>query len=698
MASPMEDTMNVLGGLFKKPKMSEKLLSKPPFRFLHDCVTATMKAVDTGFAEGLFDESEMDSKAFSDKQGKCDFLDKLITYVGICNGERVNVRSTKVVAGLEPEATNILLAAMGRVASNPDIDHAEATKRTLNNESPGDRTAPMKGGASAPPPAAAEAKEASPARPSAAPAAQSKSLDDDDGGAKQGDDFAPSGAAASFAEEAKRASASDGPSTRSGTRGGARDRGAAQTSDAGLGEAPSMSPAKSGGMGGSSLDQEIEECNSDPVRTREMMEKIVKKPKCSDKLLGKPPFRFLHDLVSAVITNTGFGEGLYTEELMDSKNVKEKAAKIQYLETIIQAVGSHLNTIVDARPAKIVAGLEADNTCRFLQLLALAATNQGGASEGGGGSEEQRGSPAKQSEDPAGEAKSPSPQAPASVAPPKHESPKAQAKQEKDEEVKDGQGGGGGGGGNASNGSSAAGSGGGGQAAPKSMRPTTARRRPPKVKENASVTSVQETVTHNKNVKKVAIMKEGGDEDDFYKDDDGDEGAGMEETKGGDIGDDEGRSLLVKNIMKEQEEEKRERDREEGGKDEGKKGIRLKMSLNKGGVQGGMSAHDLENLTGAVQRLVQSTAPLGKCMDYVQEDLTQMAKEGERWGNHFRGNIDAFLEAKRRTEDDLTPLRTQLRDLEDQVEEMKERIRGTKTNIVKNEERVKGLLRGVVSN
>ncbi|GMH61171.1 hypothetical protein TrRE_jg12709 [Triparma retinervis] len=694
MATPMEDTIAVLGGLFKKPKMSEKLLGKPPFRFLHDCVSATMKAVDTGFAEGLFDESEMDSKGFADKQGKCDFLDKVINYVGICSGERLDVRSTKVVAGLEPDATNILLATMGRVASNPDIDHAEATQRTLNNESPGDRTAPMKGGASAPP--AAEAKEPSPSRPSAAPAAQSKSLDDD-GDVKKGDDFAPSGAAASFAEEAKRASATDGPSTRSGTRGGARDRGAAQTSDAGLGEAPSLSPAKTGGMGGSSLDQEIEECNSDPDRTRSMMEKIVKKPKCSDKLLGKPPFRFLHDLISAVIKNTGFGEGLYPEEMLDSKNVKEKSAKIQYLETIIQAVGAHLNTIVDARPAKIVAGLEAENTCRFLQLLALAATNQGGAggSEGGGGGEEQGSrSPAKQ-EEPAAEAKSPEPQA--AVAPPKHESPQAQAKQEKDEDVK-GTPSGSGGGGASNNSSSAGGSSGGGQAAPKSMRPTTARRRPPKVKENTSVTSVQETVTHNKNVKKVAIMKEGGDEDDFYKDDGDDDGVGMEEAKGGDIGDDEGRSALVKNIMKEQEEEKRERDKEEGGKDEGKKGIRLKMSLNKGGVQGGMSASDLENLTKAVQRLVQSTAPLGKCMDYVQEDLTQMTKEGERWGNHFRSNIDAFLEAKKRTEEDLTPLKSQLRDLEDQVEEMKERIRGTKTNIVKNDERVKSLLRGVVSN
>ena len=56
------------GSLFGKPKMTEKLLCKPPFRYIHDIFTATMEA--TGFANGLYEAEEMDAKAISDKDAK----------------------------------------------------------------------------------------------------------------------------------------------------------------------------------------------------------------------------------------------------------------------------------------------------------------------------------------------------------------------------------------------------------------------------------------------------------------------------------------------------------------------------------------------------------------------------------------------------------------------------------------------------
>lgn len=77
--------------------------------------------------------------------------------------------------------------------------------------------------------------------------------------------------------------------------------------------------------------------------------------------------------VAAVAYQTGFGQGLYSDDELDSSLVKAKPAKIAYLDKLIMLIGTSLNTLVDARPNKIVAGLEADNTNRMLQLLALAA-------------------------------------------------------------------------------------------------------------------------------------------------------------------------------------------------------------------------------------------------------------------------------------------------------------------------------------
>ena len=78
-------------------------------------------------------------------------------------------------------------------------------------------------------------------------------------------------------------------------------------------------------------------------------------------------------------------QGLYDDIESDSSQVTEKgkkknsvpakcrhpliillfsAAKIDYLEKIIKLVGMHLNTLVEARSSKIVAGLEPENTSR----------------------------------------------------------------------------------------------------------------------------------------------------------------------------------------------------------------------------------------------------------------------------------------------------------------------------------------------
>lgn len=71
-----------MGELIQKPKMIDKLLQKPPFRFLHDTITAITNT--TGFGEGLYAGEELDSAAITDRQAKVNYLEKIFNLVGIC--------------------------------------------------------------------------------------------------------------------------------------------------------------------------------------------------------------------------------------------------------------------------------------------------------------------------------------------------------------------------------------------------------------------------------------------------------------------------------------------------------------------------------------------------------------------------------------------------------------------------------------
>lgn len=53
------DTLRILGGVIKKPKLSEKLLAKPPFRFIHDIVTNVI--LETGYLSGVYTEDELNA-------------------------------------------------------------------------------------------------------------------------------------------------------------------------------------------------------------------------------------------------------------------------------------------------------------------------------------------------------------------------------------------------------------------------------------------------------------------------------------------------------------------------------------------------------------------------------------------------------------------------------------------------------------
>eukprot|EP00638_Chattonella_subsalsa_P013319 CAMPEP_0117792410 /NCGR_PEP_ID=MMETSP0948-20121206/9421_1 /TAXON_ID=44440 /ORGANISM="Chattonella subsalsa, Strain CCMP2191" /LENGTH=677 /DNA_ID=CAMNT_0005622619 /DNA_START=115 /DNA_END=2148 /DNA_ORIENTATION=+ len=669
--------MEKLGGIFTKPKLSEKLLSKPPFRFIHDCISNVTK--ETGFLEGLFEGDELNAKAMKDKSAKISYLEKAIAAVNFAMGSTVDVRANKVVAGMEPENTNMFLAALGECAKDKSKDWAGAV-------------ASVKGG----------------------------------GGEAGGGDDAKEATAEkkTFEEEEK-------PSKK---------------------EAPAPAPAKENppaatAPAGPDLTADIAECNGDWARTKEVVSAIIAKPKMSEKLLSKPPFRFIHDVFTEITKATNFAAGLYEGPELDAKGMKDKGAKISFLEKMIKCVGFQLGITVDARPAKIVAGLEAEHTNTLFQLLALCATKKPDSSVAVNcvltGTDMPAAAPAAA---PA-PAKEPAPAkaVPAPLNTPTHavkgdathfdeaakkkdqEGPflsrqqtmdkddlpeEADAKDAKDAPDEKGM---------DDEAPSELPSGGvslgmvsGGQAKgegeeggpalggpiKRSMRPTTAKRRPPRVKDKLKETEGPgaNVVTDAKGAAPsvVGLMVEGQEDKDSDDEEENKEDAtlGMQLDPRFAAGGQHGK--LVQDIMNDQakEEEKKKEEEEQDQKAGG--GIRMGRIKKKTKQQsrgGGYSDGEVERLRHSIQLLCQSTNPLGKCMDYVTEDLTMMNTELERWSADYRRKTEVLEEEQKETEDSLQPLRLQLLEVTEQIKEQIQKINGVKSNIAKNDDRIKQLLR-----
>ncbi|KAF5291292.1 hypothetical protein FQA39_LY03443 [Lamprigera yunnana] len=106
--------------------------------------------------------------------------------------------------------------------------------------------------------------------------------------------------------------------------------------------------------------------------TQEVLGKFIKKPPLTEKLLKKPPFRFLHDVITNIIRETGFLKGLYNERELVSENVKEKEEKLAFLNKIIEATKAITEIDLAVRPTKIIAGFEPHNTNLFLQAIGTA--------------------------------------------------------------------------------------------------------------------------------------------------------------------------------------------------------------------------------------------------------------------------------------------------------------------------------------
>jgi chromosome segregation ATPase len=106
---------------------------------------------------------------------------------------------------------------------------------------------------------------------------------------------------------------------------------------------------------------------------------------------------------------------------------------------------------------------------------------------------------------------------------------------------------------------------------------------------------------------------------------------------------------------------------------------------------------EVASLRESLQKLCQCTNPLGKTMDYIQEDLDNMHKELESWKTERRKLSNELNDKSTDFEKMMQPLADKKLKVAQEVAEMKEKIVSMKTQIATNDEKIEKMLAMVVS-
>ncbi|QDZ20734.1 TRAF3-interacting protein [Chloropicon primus] len=420
---------------------------------------------------------------------------------------------------------------------------------------------------------------------------------------------------------------------------------------------------------------------------------LVRKPKLTENLLKKPPFRFLHDVISEVIRSTGFAKDLYDEHESNSKNVKDKESKVAYLNKIIDYVSEASGTRVPVRPLKVVAGLEPELTNQFLQVLGRVA------SSGKAGEEDV--TKEKENKEPAAEkAAEEEKQAPVEAAPPKEEEKKRKVmprpefvqQEEKTEGPPKP---------SASEGARPE------QASlpPRTLqRPMSARKAPPKVKSNVeddSKVSIMSSMTSGDDgrsskpnqVGTKGILRDG-------ESDDEDDDEATEIIMGTDAGPanfnmldaPQGGKLVrdivetAQNIQNLDDERNRAQGADGGAKPTGIILGRRRSVAAEASAKPVEKMEDMEKVRGAIQKLCQSTNPLVTSVENLQEDVEQMLREAKYWGQEQKIYKQKLNEANQ-MQNDFNEYRYKIQDLEEEIQIMQSKITNIKAQILSNDKR-----------
>uniref|UniRef100_A0A1I8AET8 TRAF3-interacting protein 1 n=1 Tax=Steinernema glaseri TaxID=37863 RepID=A0A1I8AET8_9BILA len=141
MGTFTQRTQELFAPLITKPPLTDQLLQRPPFKFIADIVAATVQ--NTEYLRELYGNDQLDSSKITDKTAKINFLQNLIDVLND-DGSLDEVKPSKIVAGKEPELTNLMLQKLASEAmrhvqaakSQQKASSSKASSSHLNSDAP----------------------------------------------------------------------------------------------------------------------------------------------------------------------------------------------------------------------------------------------------------------------------------------------------------------------------------------------------------------------------------------------------------------------------------------------------------------------------------------------------------------------------------------------------------------------------------
>ena len=422
--------------------------------------------------------------------------------------------------------------------------------------------------------------------------------------------------------------------------------------------------------------------------TQNSLGTIIKAPKLTEKLLNKPPFRFLHDIVTSFLKTTGFPEGYFTPDELDSGKVSDKESKVAFLIKLIAIIEAGCGETVNAKPGVIVTGAEPENTCDMLIKLAACAKLSKDQMKtavqralGGPAEEAPAPPPAKpESPPPPAPEEKPKPESP----PPQEEKPKPKPERKPKPAPADD---------DTPNVPAV-------QAisAQQEARPGTAsaRKPPPALKSNEVVEERHEPSGAGVILerKESAEKKEERDWQAVVEEEE--QAARAREAKSGS----DAKGYLgrqAQDAMKEQEAKQQKEKEEAEAAGRRTEGIVLNSRRRTDKAGGAMGESELTKLREQLQLLTKATNPLGKFLEAIHEDIDTMSRELEMWRTEARTQAAAAADAQRQTEESLHEVYGRLHAVEDQISDQLVKINLMRQTILQNDQTVETLLKMVVN-